>query len=91
MHRGREEIHPPSTSVVPDEMEGTGAGDNSLVVTDPPGAMLLPGGRRAVRVEGCRGYSQRLSKSCGEAMLMEETAKTVAPVDGAGTWFKPHA
>lgn len=62
MHSGREEIHLPGASVVPDEMEDSGAGDDSLIVADPPGAVLSTGGRRAARVEGGGGHPQRLAE-----------------------------
>jgi hypothetical protein len=52
--------------VVPDEVEGPGAGGDALVVADPPGSVFPRRIRRAVRVEGSGGYLQR----CPEAELV---------------------
>src|SRR5262249_58475072 len=55
---GREQVELSGAGVVPQEVEGPGAGGDALVVADPPGS-VFPACRRAVRVESSGGYLQR--------------------------------
>src|SRR6266498_2242408 len=69
VHCGRVEIQFPGAGVVPDEVEGPGAGGDALVVADPPGSFLRARADRAVaRVEGSGGPK----RSCRGS----ETSKT---------------
>src|SRR5215470_8100922 len=65
-HGGREQVEFSGAGVVPDEVEGPGAGGDALVVADPPGSVFPAGFRRAVRIEGRGGYLPR----CPEAELV---------------------
>src|SRR5262249_27359123 len=55
---GWEQVELSGAGVVPQEVEGPGAGGDALVVADPPGS-VFPACRRAVRVESTGGDVQR--------------------------------